>query len=118
MSAPQKVMPLILYLTSTLRSIAALLVEDIDGAEHPVYHISKKVQGAEERYTSVKRRYLALVFTTQKLHHYFLSFRIHIIIKIGLVRYLLSWPSLTGRAVRWLLALAEFEIFCITRAIK
>ncbi|XP_058211567.1 uncharacterized protein LOC131323740 [Rhododendron vialii] len=33
---------LILYLTSTTRSIGALLVQEVDGTEHPVYYISRK----------------------------------------------------------------------------
>ncbi|KAG5524128.1 hypothetical protein RHGRI_030950 [Rhododendron griersonianum] len=119
MIAPQPGKPLILYLTSTAKSIGALLVQEIEGVERPVYYISRKIQGAEERYTPVERHCLALVFTAQKLRHYFLSFPVQLVTKSDPVRYLLSRPALSGRIARWLLALAEFEITCVTpRAIK
>ncbi|KAG5552009.1 hypothetical protein RHGRI_010181 [Rhododendron griersonianum] len=119
MVAPVAGKPLILYLTSTPRSIGALLVQEVDGTERPVYYISRKVHGAEERYTAIERHCLALVFTAQKLRHYFLSFPIQIITKCDPVRFLLSRPALTGRVARWLLTLAEFDISCVTpKAIK
>ncbi|CAL5375032.1 unnamed protein product [Camellia sinensis] len=51
MIAPQPRVPLMLYLTSTPKSIGALLVQDVDGAERPVYYISRKIRGAKVRYT-------------------------------------------------------------------
>ncbi|KAH7845471.1 hypothetical protein Vadar_002619 [Vaccinium darrowii] len=119
MVSPQKGKPLILYLTSTARSIGALLAQEIEGVEKPVYYISRKVQGAEERYTPIERHCLALVFTAQKLRHYFLSFKVQLVTRNDPMRYLLSRPMLNGRAARWLLALAEFDIECTApRAIK
>ncbi|XP_028106499.1 uncharacterized protein LOC114305595 [Camellia sinensis] len=108
-----------LYLTSTPKSIGALLVQDEDGAERPVYYISRKIRGAEVRYTPVERHCLALVFTAQKLRHYFLAHQIQIVTKSDPIRYLLSKPALTGKVARWLLALGEFEITCVApKAIK
>lgn len=84
-----------------------------------MYYISRKVQGVEERYTPIERHCLALAFTTQKLRHYFLSFKVQLVTKNDPIRYLFSRPVLTGRTARWLLALAEFEIVCVAlRAIK
>ncbi|XP_028055668.1 uncharacterized protein LOC114259836 [Camellia sinensis] len=40
MIAPQPGMPLMLYLISTPKSIGALLVQDVDGAERPVHYFS------------------------------------------------------------------------------
>ena len=71
--------PLLLYLTSTPRSIAALLVLDIDGIEKLVYYISRKVNGVEWRYTPIERHRLALIFTARKLRHYFLAHPIHVV---------------------------------------
>ncbi|XP_028059057.1 uncharacterized protein LOC114262842 [Camellia sinensis] len=83
MIAPQPEKPLLLYLTSTPQSIEALLVQDIDSVEKPVYYISCKVNGVESRYTPIER------------------------------------PALIGRMARWLLALTEYDITCVTpKAIK
>ncbi|XP_028071841.1 uncharacterized protein LOC114274168 [Camellia sinensis] len=84
MIAPQLEKHLLLYLASTPRSIGALLIQDIDGIEKPVYYISHKVVTQSDP-----------------------------------VSYLLGKPALTGRIRRWLLALAERGITCVTpKAIK
>ena len=95
---PEK--PLLLYLTSTPHSIGALLVQDIDGIEKLVYYISHKVNGVKSRYTPIKRHCLALIFTAQKLRHYFLAHPIQVVTKSDIVRYLLGKPALTGRMTR------------------
>ena len=58
----QKGKPLLLYLTSTAKSIGALLAQEIDGTEQPIYYISRIMHGAEQRYSPVERHCLALVF--------------------------------------------------------
>ncbi|XP_028116812.1 uncharacterized protein LOC114314529 [Camellia sinensis] len=108
-----------LYLTSIPKSIGALLIQDVDGAERPVYYISRKIREAEVRYTPIERHYLALVFTAQKLRHYFLAHHIQIVTRSDPIRYLLSKPALTGKVARSLLALDKFEITCVApKAIK
>ena len=60
-----------------------------------------------------------MVFTAQKLRHYFLAHQIQIVTRSDPIRYLLSKPALTGKVTRWLLALDEFEITCVApKAIK
>ncbi|XP_028089774.1 uncharacterized protein LOC114290082 [Camellia sinensis] len=119
MIAPQPGVPLMLYLTSTPKSIGALLVQDVDGAERPVYYIIQKIRGTEVRNTLIERHCLALVFTAQKLRHYFLAHQIHIVTRSDPIRYLISRPAITGKVARWLLALGEFEITCVApKAIK
>ncbi|XP_028055974.1 uncharacterized protein LOC114260115 [Camellia sinensis] len=119
MIAPQPEKPLLLYLTSTSHSIGALLVKDIDGIEKPFYYTSRKVNAAESRYTPIAMHCLALIFTTQKLCHYFLAHSIQVVTQSDPVCYLLSKPALIGRMTRWLLALAEYDIICVTpKAIK
>ncbi|XP_028054185.1 uncharacterized protein LOC114258431 [Camellia sinensis] len=79
-----------------------------------IYYISRKVNGAESRYTPIERHCLALIFTAQKLPYYFLAHPIQVVTRSDPVRYLLSKLALTGRMTRWLLALAEYDIACVT----
>ncbi|XP_028117455.1 uncharacterized protein LOC114315088 [Camellia sinensis] len=99
--------------------IRALLVQDVDGAERPVYYISRRIRGVEVRYTPVERHCLALVFTAQKLRHYLLAHQIQIVTRSDPIRYLLNKPALTVKVARWLLVLGEFDISCVApKAIK
>ncbi|XP_028058636.1 uncharacterized protein LOC114262473 [Camellia sinensis] len=84
-----------------------------------MYYISQKIRGAEVRYTPIERYCLALVFTAQKLRHYFLARQIQIVTRSDPIRYLISKPTIIGKVARWLLALGEFEITCVApKAIK
>ncbi|XP_059658388.1 uncharacterized protein LOC132304667 [Cornus florida] len=103
MIAPRTGIPLRLYITSTERSIGALLAQEKDGQERPVYYISRVVQGAEARYSLIERHYLFLAFVAKKFRHYFLAHAIHLITKCDPLRYLLSRPIISGRVARWLL---------------
>ena len=47
MTTPVKGLPMILYLTSTGRSIGALLAQELDGHERPIYYLSRTLQGSE-----------------------------------------------------------------------
>ncbi|XP_028105055.1 uncharacterized protein LOC114304077 [Camellia sinensis] len=91
----------------------------MDSIEKPVYYISCKVNGAKSQYTPIERQCLALIFTAQKLRHYFFTHPIQVVTRSDPFCYLLSKPSLTEKMARWLLALAEYDISCvIPKAIK
>ncbi|XP_028123698.1 uncharacterized protein LOC114320834 [Camellia sinensis] len=112
MTHPQPARPLLLYITSTSKSVRALLAQEIDGFERPVYYISRVIQGAEIRYSGIERHCLALVFAAKKLCHYLLSYHIHLMTRSDPIRFLLTRPALSGRPARWLLSLAEYDITC------
>ena len=110
MTMPVKGLPMILYLTSTDKSIGVLLAQDIDGVERPVYYLSRSLQGSESNYPACEKHCLALVFATQKLRHYFLAHKVNLITNSDPIKYLLSRPALSGRIAKWLLLLSEFDI--------
>ncbi|XP_062028626.1 uncharacterized protein LOC133744548 [Rosa rugosa] len=87
--------------------------------ECAVYYVSRLLGEAEARYPKTERICLALIYAVQRLRHYFLAHKLHLMVKTDPVRYLLTKPILSGRLARWLLQLAEFDIECVTpRAIK
>ncbi|CAL9019486.1 unnamed protein product [Prunus brigantina] len=120
MRAPVPGFPLKLYLAATNTAVGALLAQDDhNGEESPIYYLSRQLRGAEMRYPKTELLCLALVYGTQRLRHYFLAHKLHLIVKSDPVRYLLTRPVLSGRLARWLLQLSEFDITCTTpKAIK
>ena len=44
--------PLLLYIANTEQSLGALLAQDEEGVEKPVYYISKLMKGLELRYST------------------------------------------------------------------
>ncbi|KAL6318447.1 hypothetical protein AAG906_041213 [Vitis piasezkii] len=54
--------------------------------------------------------YLALVWATRRLRHYVIEYSILLVSRLDPLRYLFDRPVLTGRLMRWLVLLIEFDI--------
>jgi len=66
--------PLRLYFAVTERAVSAVLAQDQDQAQKPIYFVSKVLQGPEVRYQALEEAALAVVFSARRLRHYFNSF--------------------------------------------
>ena len=74
MVAPVLGKPLLLYIANTKQSLGALLAQEQERVEKPVYYISRLMKGPELRY-SIKVC-LSLAFAMMKFNHYFLGHRL------------------------------------------
>lgn len=120
LKAPIPGKPLRIYLATTPVAVGALLAqEDANDQEQPIFYISRQLTDVETRYPVIEQLCLALVYASQRLRRYFLSYKLYLMIKNNPIRYLLTRPVLTGRLSRWLLQLSESDITCVTlRAIN
>ena len=64
----------------------------------------------EYRYIMIERLYLALVWATKRLRHYVTEYSILLDSRLDPLRYLFERHVLTGRLMRWLVLLTEFDI--------
>ena len=62
------------------------------------------------RYVMIERFCLALVWVTRRLRHYMTEYSVHLISRLDPLRYFFDRPALTGRLMRWLVLLIEFDI--------
>ena len=69
----------------------------------------------ECRYIMIERLCLALVWATRRLRHYVTKYSILLVSRLDPLRYLFDRPVLTGRLMRWLLLLTEFDIQYVTQ---
>ena len=82
--------PLLLYLASSPCAIGALIAqEDGSGIEEPIYYVSRNLKDAETRYLRAKRACLAIVYASQRLRHYFLAYKIWLMMKSHAIKALL-----------------------------
>ena len=66
---------LILYLAIENDAIGEMLAQESGGkAEHAVYYLSKKLLPYEANYSLVEKTYLAVIWATKMLRHYFQSY--------------------------------------------
>ena len=78
--------------------------------ERAIYYPSKRMLEYECKYIMIERLYLTLVWATRRLRHYMIEYFIHLVLRLDLLRYLFDRPILTGRLMRWLVLLIEFDI--------
>ncbi|RVW69023.1 Retrovirus-related Pol polyprotein from transposon 17.6 [Vitis vinifera] len=84
--------PLLLYLSVSDMALGCMLAQIDDlGKERAIY-------------------YLTLVWATRRLRHYMTEYSVHLISRLDPLRYLFDRPALTGRLMRWLVLLTEFDI--------
>ncbi|KAL0314529.1 UNVERIFIED_CONTAM: hypothetical protein Sangu_2297300 [Sesamum angustifolium] len=77
--------PLILYIAAQERSVGILLAQKNDeGKENALYYLSRTMTPNELKYSPIEKLCLALIFSIQKLKHYFQSHSIHLVSKANL----------------------------------
>ena len=107
--------PLLLYLSVSNMAFGCMLAQlDDSGKERAIYYLSKKMLEYECRYIMIERLYLALVWATRRLRHYVTEYSILLVSRLDPLRYLFDRPVLTGRLMRWLVLLIEFDIQYVT----
>jgi hypothetical protein len=80
--APVPSRPLRLYLASNNEAIGSLVAqEDEDRTEKPIYYVSRALRDVKIRYSGAERACLALIYASQRLHHYFLAHKIQLMTK-------------------------------------
>ena len=88
---------------------------DDSGKERAIYYLSKRMLEYECRYIMIERLCLALVWATGRLRHYVTEYSILLVSRLDPLRYLFDRPVLTGKLMRRLVLLIEFDIQYITQ---
>ena len=108
--------PLLLYLSVSDIALGCMLAQlDDSGNERAIYYPSKRMLEYECKYIMIKRLCLALVWATRRLRHYMTKYSILLVSQLDPLRYLFDRPVLTGRLMRWLVLLTEFDIQYMTQ---
>lgn len=110
LSVPQAGEVLYLYLATSQYAVSAVLIrEDDEGAQRPVYYVSKMLQRAELRYTMTEKIVLALVNAARRLRQYFQAHPI-VVLTNQPVKQVLLKPEASGRLMKWAVELGEHDI--------
>ena len=107
---------LLMYLSILDMDLGCMLghLED-SGKERAIYYLSKRILEYECGYIMIERLCLALVWATRRLKHYMTEYSILFVSRLDPLRYLFDKPVLTGKLMRWLVLLTEFDIQYVTQ---
>ncbi|RVW58211.1 Transposon Tf2-12 polyprotein [Vitis vinifera] len=110
--------PLLLYLSVSDMALGCMLAQLDDlGKERAIYYLSKRMLEYECKYIMIERLCLAVVWATRRLRHYMTEYSVLLVSRLDPLRYLFDRPVLTGRLMRWLVLLTEFDIHYVTQNI-
>ena len=101
--------PLRLYFAVAEKAVSAVLAQDQDHTQKPIYFVSKVLQGPEVRYLALEKAVLAVVFSARRLRHYFQSFTVLVMTDLP-IQKVLKKPDVARRMVKWAVELSEFDI--------
>ena len=108
--------PLLLYFSVSDIALGCMLAQlDDSGKERAIYYLSKRMMEYECKYLMIERLCLALVWATRRLWHYVTEYSILLVSRLDPLRYLFDRPVMTGRLMRWLVLLTEFDIQYVTQ---
>ncbi|KAM2271250.1 hypothetical protein ACFXTI_038595 [Malus domestica] len=100
---------LIIYLSVSASAVSSVLIRNDGNVERPIYYTSKALQDVETRYLNIEKLALALVMSARKLRPYFQAHSI-IVLTNHPLRQILQSPDTSGRMIKWVIALGEFDI--------
>ncbi|KAL0292681.1 UNVERIFIED_CONTAM: hypothetical protein Sangu_3251700 [Sesamum angustifolium] len=116
--APVLGRPLIFYVAAQERSVGILLARRNDeGNKNALYYLSRTMTLNELKYSPIEKLCLTLIFSIQKLKHYFQSHSIHLVSKANPLKYVMAKPVLLDRLARWYLQMQQFEITYIPQKV-
>nr|KYP52486.1 Retrovirus-related Pol polyprotein from transposon 297 family [Cajanus cajan] len=100
---------LLLYLAVAENVISAVIVQEHQKSQTPIYFISRVLQDTERRYQMIEKLTLALVTAARRLRPHFQSHQV--VVKTDYpIKQILRKPELAGRMIAWSIELSEFGI--------
>nr|KYP49835.1 Retrovirus-related Pol polyprotein from transposon 17.6 [Cajanus cajan] len=100
---------LLLYLVVAEGAISAVVVQEHQKVQTPIYFISRVLQDIEKQYQMIEKLALALVTAARRLRPYFQSHQV--VIKTDYpIKQILRKQELARRMIAWSVKLSEFDI--------
>lgn len=100
---------------ASMTGVGGVLFQLINGDEHPVAFMSKKLNSAQRNYSVTELECLAAILCIQKFRCYVEGMPFTVITDHASLKWLMGQKDLTGRLARWSLKLQGFNFEIIHR---
>ena len=91
-------------------AIGAVLGQRTEKSFKAIYYASKTFNEAQENYSTIKKKMLAMVFSCEKFKRYILGSLIIVHIDHAAINYLMAKKDAKPRLIKWVLFLQELNI--------
>ena len=89
-------------------AVGAMLTQ-FDDVERPIGYYSRKLNSAEQNYTTTEKEALAIVSAVKHFSYYLYGRKFQILTDHAPLRYIFQYKSTIPRITRWTLLLAQFD---------
>ena len=100
---PQK--PFVVETDASAKAIGAVLVQD----GHPVAYESKKLNRAQQNYSTYERELFAIIYALCKWQHYLYGAQFEIVFDHESIKWFMNQTHLKGPKARWAEILQEYD---------
>ena len=91
-------------------AMGAVLVQRIEKTFKAIYYFIKTIIEAQENYSIIEKKMLALIFACEKFRPYILGSQVIVHITHVAIKYFMAKKDAKPRLIRWVLLLQEFDI--------
>jgi hypothetical protein len=109
---------MLLYIAATPTVVNAVLVverqAEKSAKQHPVYFVSEVLHDACSRYANIQKLIYAVLMSSHKLKHYFLSYKIKVVPSYPLGTIVHNRDAV-GRIAQWSVKLGQYDIEFVPR---
>jgi hypothetical protein len=117
--APKLGNPFNMYIAAQEWVIGAFLLQEEDGKEFSVGHVSRHLLDTETRYVFMEKLCLSLYYACSKFRHYILSSTCIVACQYDVIKHMLLKPILSGRIGKWDYVLVEYDLaYKLLRSMK
>ena len=109
---------MLLYVAATPTVVSIVLVverqAEKSAKQHPMYFVSEVLHDARSRYPNIQKLIYALLMSSRKLKHYFLSHKIKLVSSYPLGTIVHNRDTV-GRIAQWSVELGQYDIEFVPR---
>ncbi|CAJ0968777.1 unnamed protein product [Ranitomeya imitator] len=98
--------------------LGAVLSQEVNGDEHPVTYLSRKLTPAEKNYSVVEKECLAIKWALESLRYYLLGRQFRLVTDHSPLVWMRNAKERNARVTRWFLSLQNFSFSVEHRAGK
>ena len=113
--APDYSLPFIVQTDASDIGLGVVLSQVVDGSEHPVCFLSRKLLPRERNYSTIEKECLAIVWGIQMLDPYLFGTMFTVQTDHNPIQWLNSLKAKNQRLLRWSLSLQEYRFDIVHR---
>jgi len=107
---PDFAQPYALAVDASDVAIGAVLIQEVDGIEHPICYYSKKLDCHQKRYSTVEKEALGLILAVRTFSVYFGSAPVRVYTDHSPLQFLWQMSTHNQKLLRWNLELDQYNL--------